>query len=80
MHSSQLLGTSTSKPDQCNFVSPVAKQMTSNAVVAKRDLMQMCFAFVGFAVKSSSAALAGSVALVTHCQPFQLSAMTNLSS
>ena len=31
------------------FVLPVAKQMMSNTVVAKRDVMQMCF--VGFSVQ-----------------------------
>ena len=31
------------------FVSPVAKQMTSNTVVAKRDVMQMCLA--GFSIQ-----------------------------
>ena len=41
-------------------MSPVVKQMTSNMVVAKRDVVQMCFVWF-----RSLAALAGYVALVT---------------
>jgi len=37
-------------------VSPVAKQMTSNMVVAMRDVVQMCF--VGFSIQIEWAAVA----------------------
>ena len=40
-----------------------------------RDVMKMCF--VGFSVQIDLAAVAGSVALFTHCQAVQLSAMTD---
>ena len=56
-------------------MSPVAKQMMSNVVVVMRDIMKMCF--VGFSIQIELAAVAGSVALFTHCQAVQLSAMTD---
>ena len=45
--------------------------MTSNMVVAMRDVVQMCF--VGFSIQIEGAALAESVALFTHYQAAQLS-------
>ena len=53
------------------FVSPVARQMTSNMVVAMRDVVQMCF--VGFSIQIERAAVAESVAFFTHCRAIQLS-------
>ena len=53
-------------------LSMVAKQMTSNTVVAMRDVLQMCF--VGF---SSQIAMVESVALFTDCWAVQLSAMSS---
>ena len=58
------------------FVSLVVKQMTSNTVVAKRDTSCKCV-LLASQFKSSLAAVAGSVALFTHCQVVQLSAITN---
>ena len=49
------------------FVSLVAKQITSNTVVAMCDIMQMYFVTSHF--KSSLGAVAGSVALFTHAVP-----------
>ena len=61
------------KPDTSWYT--VAKQMTSNTIVAICDIVQMCF--VGFSIQSSWGALAGSVALFTYCQTHQLSAISN---
>ena len=52
-------------------MSPVARQMTSNTIVAMRDIVQMCF--VGFSIQIDRAAVAESVALFTHCRAIQLS-------
>ena len=49
--------------------------MTSNAVVVMCDVMEMCF--VGFSIQIELAAVARCVALFTHCQVVQLSAMTD---
>ena len=45
--------------------------MTSNMVVAMRDVVQMCF--VGFSIQIEGAAVAESVVLFTHYQAAQLS-------
>ena len=56
-------------------MSPVAKQMTSNTVLS---CVTSCkCVFVGFSIQIEPAAVAGSVALFTHCQAVQLSAMTD---
>ena len=49
------------------FVSPAAKQMTSNMVVPMRKVMQMFCWHLNSNLRSL-AAVAGSAALFTHCQ------------
>ena len=56
-------------------MSPVAKQMTSNAVLSCVTSCKCVLLASQF--KSELAAVAGSVALFTHCQAVQLSAMTD---
>ena len=43
--------------------------MTSNTIVAMRDVVQMCF--VGFSIQTERADVAKSVALFTHSFSFQ---------
>ena len=57
------------------FVSMVAKQMMSNRLLAYVTLCKCVL--LGSQFKLSRVAVAGSVALFTHCQAIQLSAMLN---
>ena len=56
-------------------MSTVAKQMMSNTIVAIRELCKCVLLASQF--KLSQVAVAGSVALFTHCHAHQLSAMLN---